>query len=63
MLANVLRAWGSRDSFRNLLENLNLHLEIVLLGMGRRSLTEMAVSVMYQFRTNHDFQPVAAAVP
>lgn len=48
----MLRAWGSRDRFRNLLENLNLHLETVLLGMGRRSLTEKAVSVMYQFRTN-----------
>lgn len=48
----MLRKWGSRDSFRNLLEHLNLHLEIVLVGMGRRRLTEEAVGVMYQFRTN-----------
>lgn len=46
MLANVLRAWGIRDSFKSLLENLNLHLEIVLLGMGRRSLTEEAIGVI-----------------
>lgn len=42
----MLRTQGSRDGFRSLLENLNVHLENVCLGIGRRGLTEEAMGEM-----------------